>query len=245
MINNASKFIRKRGVDIIAITANRIDAIVWYVSECYQLICKDNPKYQIDRKNSKIKFEDYLRFRLVDDYLRKNKCLIASKYPELAEINFHCEEQTEYYDINKKEKNADKIDITVNRLALQEAWNDTDENIYFAIECKRIKVLSDCEAYTIDTEKFANRSYLNTRLPLEGQLAFIESGKLNHNSVSTEINKRLPSRTTLTTKQLLINTSKHSSFNGCYQSIHKRNYNKKEDFEVLHLLFDYSSFVVE
>ena len=120
----------------------------------------------------------------------------------------------------------------------------TDENIYFAIECKRIKILPDCEDYILDTEKFANRNYTNTRLPFEGQIAFIENNKLTHQSVSNEINRRLPKRTTLNTTQLLKIISKHSIFSGCYYSIHKKNYGVNELFDVFHLLFDYSPFVV-
>ncbi len=244
MTNNASKFIRNRGVDIIAITANRIDAIVWYVAECYQLVCKDKPKYDFKKLKitSKIKQEDYLRFRLVSDYLRKNKPLIKSKCSDLSEIHFHCEEQFEYFDTIKKKNNADKIDITVSGIALQEYWNDTNDNIYFAIESKRIKILSDCEDYTIDTEKFAIRNY-PTRLPFEGQLAFIESSKLNHNSVSIEINNRFQKRTKLTTIQGLKQFDRHPTFKGCYQSIHTKYGSPKEKFKVVHFLFDYSDFV--
>ena len=90
MISNASKFIRNRGNDITALTRNRIDAIIWYVAECYQLICSDKPTSNISKTNSKVKFEDFLRFRLVTDYLRKNKALIKNKCAELSEINFHC-----------------------------------------------------------------------------------------------------------------------------------------------------------
>jgi hypothetical protein len=245
MSNNASNFIRNRGNNTIALTSNRIDTIIWYVSECYQLICNDNPKYDFKKLKitSKIKQEDYLRFRLVTDYLRKNKTLIETRCSELSEISFHCEEQFEYFDTVKKKDNADKIDISVNRLGLQEIWNDEDENIYFAIECKRIKVLSDCNYYTLDTEKFATRKYISTRLPFEGQLAFIESNTLNHISVSNEINRRLPKRKNLSTKQELINIVKHNVFNGCYHSIHHRNAKQKKKFEVFHLLLNYSSFI--
>jgi hypothetical protein len=246
MINNASNFIRNRGNDITTLTSTRIDAIIWYVAECYQLIKKDNPRYDFKKLKlkSKIKQEDYLRFRLVTDYLRKNKSLIKTKCSDLSEIEFHCEEQFEYFDLVEQKENADKIDITVSRLGLQEIWNDDAENIYFAIECKRIKILSDCEDYILDTEKFANRNYTSTRLSFEGQLAFIENSNLNHSSVSNEINRRLPTRTKLRTKQLLKNVTKHALFNECYHSVHNRNTKPEQKFEVLHLLLLYSPFVV-
>ncbi len=245
MMSNASNFVRNWGNEITALTSNRIDAIIWYISECYQLIRLDCPKYDFKalKLKSKIKQEDYLRFRLVTDYLRKNKALIKNKCAELSEISFHIEEQFEYFDLIEKKDSADKIDVSVSRLALQEIWNDEVENIYFAIECKRIKVISDCEDYTKDTEKFANRNYTTTRLPFEGQLAFIENNALTHSSVSAEINRRLPSRKKLTTKQPLKNVIMHTVFNGCYHSIHNRNTKLVQKFEVYHLLFDYSLFV--
>lgn len=246
MINNASKFIRNRGVNKTAITASRIDAIVWYVVECYQLVYKDKPKYSKSwvQTNTTLNFEDYLKMELVDSYLQKNKAVLLAKNTALADVTFNYETQKRFIDSIDGKQKPDKIDIYISRFGLQELWNDTDENIYFAIECKRIKILSDCEDYTLDTEKFATRNYSNTRLPFEGQLAFIESDKLNHKSVSTEINKRLPTRVKLKTIQLLKQVIKHSKFEGCYQSIHSKNNNSKETFEVLHLLFDYSHFVV-
>jgi hypothetical protein len=244
MINKASTFIKNRG-NKTAVTSSRIDAIVWYVAECYQLIKNDKPQYDFKKLKitSRIKQEDYLRFRFVTDYLRQNKSLIKSKWSDLSEIEFHCEEQFEYFDLIEKKENADKIDISVSRLGLQEVWNDSSENIYFAIECKRIKILSDCEDYTLDTENFANRNYTSTRLPFEGQLAFIENSTLNHSNVSIEINRRLPTRTQLETEQKLKSIKKHTLFNACYHSIHYRNTTPKQMFEVYHLLFDYSLFV--
>lgn len=240
----ASKFILNRGYSKTALTSNRINAIIWYIAECYQLIKQDKPIYDFRKLKitSKIKQEDHLRFRLVTDYLRLNKVLMTGKCSDLSEIDFHCEAQFEYYDVVEKKESADKIDISISRLGLQEVWNDVNENIYFAIECKRIKILSDCEDYTLDTEKFANRNYLSTRLPFEGQLGFIENEKLTHQLVSKEINSRLPNRN-LVTDQLLQNIEKHPRFDACYHSKHKRKDNAESRFEVIHLLLDYSSFI--
>ena len=108
MNSNASNFIQNRGNNITALTSNRIDAIIWYVAECYQLIEKDKPLYDFKQLKitSKVKQEDYLRFRLVTDYLRKNKNLIKSKCSDLSEIEFHCEEQFEYFDLVEQKENA-------------------------------------------------------------------------------------------------------------------------------------------
>lgn len=246
MISNASNFIRNRGNDKTALTSNRIDAIIWYVAECYELIKKEKPKYNLSwvKSNTTFNFEDYLKMELVDNYLQKNKPLLHQKLNELVDFSFKYETKEKYKDSTDGINKLDMIDIHISNLGLQKEWNDTNENIYFAIECKRIKILSDCEDYAIDTEKFAIRNYTSTRLPFEGQLAFIENNTLTHSSASNEINRRLPSRKKLTTKQPLKNVTKHNVFNGCYHSIHNRNSTYKEKFEVYHLLFDYSSFVI-
>jgi len=246
MISNASNFIRNRGKNATRLTSNRIDAIIWYVAECYELIKEKKPKYSLSwvKSNTTFNFEDYLKMELVDNYLQKNKQLIFSKTNDLVEFTFNYETEKRFVDNVDGKHKRDKIDIYVSNLGLQEQWNDTNENIYFAIECKRIKILSDCEDYTLDTEKFANRDYTSTRLSFEGQLAFIERNTLNHSSVSNEINRRLPSRKKLTTKQPLKSVTKHTVFDGCYHSIHNRNTKPKQKFEVYHLLFDYSLFVI-
>ena len=242
--HNASKFIRNRGSFITALTSNKINTIIWYIIECYQLMLKDKPQYSIRwvKSNTAYNFEDYLKMELVDSYLQRKKQLIPSKSNDLVDFTFNYETEKRYKDSLNGKYKRDKIDVYVSNLGLQELWNDTNENIYFAIECKRIKILSDCEDYTLDTEKFANRNYLSTRLPFEGQLGFIENYKLTHQLVSKEINSRLPNRN-LVTDQLLQNIEKHPRFDSCYHSKHKRNDKPISPFEVIHILLDYSRFI--
>jgi len=244
-MSKASNFnLHRRNVDDI--TRNRIDAIIWYVAECYQLIKQDKPKYSLSwvKSNTTFNFEDYLKMELVDNYLQKNKPLLHQKLNELVDFSFKYETKEKYKDSTDGINKLDMIDIHISNLGLQDEWNDSNENIYFAIECKRIKILSDCEDYTLDTEKFSIRNYTSTRLPFEGQLAFIENNTLTHNSVSNEINRRLQLRKGLPTKQLLKSVTKHTVFDGCYHSIHHRKSKPKQKFEVYHLLFKYSNFII-
>jgi len=245
MLHSATSFILKRK-KVVSITDNRINNILWYIIECYSLLLKDNPKYskKYVSKKTTLHFEDYLKIRLVEDYLKKNKALLISKVSALEEITFHYETVKGFTDILDGKEKSDKIDIYVNKLGLKRKWAVEDEDLYFAIECKRIKVLSDCKDYLDDTQNFVNRKYNALRLPFEGQLAFIEDGTLTHISISTEINKRLKASSTIITKQFLSSKKINNSFNGCYPSIHKRNHGKKELFTIFHLLFDYSKIIV-
>lgn len=242
---NASNFIRNRA-NAVQITSSRISHIVSYVIECYQLLIANNRLYSISRvnQNSTLSFEDYLKMDLVDAYLIPNKHLLTGKISALEEITFNYETQKRFIDISDKKEKPDKIDIYINKLGLKKEWITHDEHIYFAIECKRIKVLSDTQEYISDIQKFCDRNYQNLRIPFEGQIGFIESHNLTHQDVSDEVNRRLKSSTTITTKQFLQLTTLVSSFDGSYSSIHKKNHGRKQLFSTFHLLFDYSKMVI-
>lgn len=132
-----------------SITESRIRNILWYVVECYTILRKEGLSYskQEVKQNTTIAFEDYLRNRFIQDYLVKNKSLLKQKISVLEEINFLCETQKEYIDSQDNKQKPDKIDIYINKLGLKDVWKDNDENIYFAIECKRIERLSDSAKY--------------------------------------------------------------------------------------------------
>jgi hypothetical protein len=229
-----------------AIIEKRIKIILWYVTECYLLTLKKYEKYSKIwvKNNTSIKFENYLRNRLVEDYLIKNKKLLKQKMLTLSETNFTCETEKEYVDLNDNKTKSDKIDVFVNKLGLQKEWNEHDENIYFAIECKRIEKLSDTTNYIDDIKKFSDRKHLNMRLPFEGQLAFIETSSITPVEISNNINKKLNEKKTIITDSFLKQILIHTEFEGTYLSKHKRNTDKQEIFSVYHLFFDYSNIVV-
>ncbi|MDR2651620.1 MAG: hypothetical protein LBC68_04825 [Prevotellaceae bacterium] len=231
----------------ITITEKRLKIILWYVVECYLLTLKDGKKYSKIgvKKHTSYKFENYLRTRLVEDYLIKNKDLLKQKTLALNDINFTYETEKEYIDSQDNKLKSDKIDVYINKLGLKGVWKENDENIYFAIECKRIEKLSDTNDYISDIEKFSNRNYLNTRLPFEGQLAFIEKSSITHIQLSDEINKRLNEKTIIITNNFLNPISIHPQFRSTYFSVHKRNTDTQRSFSIFHLLFDYSNIVVD
>lgn len=241
----ATNFIKNRK-EVVAVTFDRIHHILWYTIECYQLLKKGKTIYSKSwvKNNTTSHFEDYLKMELVDKYLIPKKEIISKRISQLEQINFSYETQKRYTDIHDGKEKSDKIDIYINKLGLQNEWNEQDENIYFVIECKRINILSDCKDYIIDVEKFVDRKHIHHRLPFEGQLAFIENNKLEDKKVADEINARLKSSGAIKTIQYLQLLQLHNSFKSSYTSTHKRNFEKKEPFSIFHLLFDYSQIVV-
>jgi len=223
------------------ITENRIENIIWYIIECYLLIVKNNEKYSKTLIKTKLKFENYLRNRLVEDYLVKNKTILIQKISCLNEINFICEAEKEYIDLQDNIIRSDKIDIYINKLGLQNEWKNNDENVYFALECKRITKLSDSTRYTSDIQKFVNRKHINTRLPFEGQIAFIEDKNINHVVLCNKINEILETHVTIVTKTPLNEIVLNNKFNGVYLSVHERN--SEANFSIYHLFFDYSNII--
>lgn len=243
-MTNASNFIQNRK-NVFSVTEKRIKNILWYIIECNNIFLNEtsipySKKWVKD--NTTITFEDYLKFELIDKSLVKNKHLLNDKLSVLESINFSAETQKRYIDTDGKQK-PDKIDVYINKLGLQNEWNESDENIYFAIECKRIKILSDAKNYIIDIDKFCKRNHTNLRLPFEGQIGFIENPKLNHSAISTEINKELKNGTSISTTNYLKNIELHNNFKGSYSSTHRKNFGKNSAFSIYHLLFNYSKIV--
>jgi hypothetical protein len=227
------------------ITENRIEKIIWYVIECYLLIVKNNEKYSKTwiNKNTKLKYENFLRNRLVEDYLIKNKTILMQEISCLSDINFAYETEKEYVDLQDYKIKSDKIDIYVNKLGLQNEWKDNDENIYFVLECKRIEKLSDTAHYTSDIKKFVNRKHIKTRLPFEGQIAFIENKNISYVMLHDKVNEILKNHKAIITKSLLNQIVLNNKHNGAYLSTHKRN--NSDDFSIYHLFFDYSNIINE
>ncbi len=243
-MSEASIFISNRKYSI---TENRIKNIFWYIGECYTLLVNSKISYSKSyvKNSTTIHFEDFLRFRLIEDYLIKNKELLKNRTSELDEINFTAETQKEFVDKNDNKQKVDKIDIFINRLGLTNTWGESEDKIYFAIECKRIKELYDTIQYLGDIEKFTKRAYLDIRLPFEGQLGFVENSSISHKEVVNTINSKLQSKKEITTDLLLENCVLNQNIESTYISKHKRNINNQESFSIYHIFLDYSTIVTD
>src|SRR5690554_4218170 len=243
MINSADNF--KPNVN--KLTEYRIQSVMKYIVYCYQKTLSDKKKYDYSKRGS-IAQEDYLRNGLVNDYLSKtyNKKYFKEHISDnpLVEITFHPEETKTYIDITTKKERNDKIDISIYESLIQEIWSEkTDDEIKFAVECKRINSLDDCKEYIKDIKKFTERPQTTFRLPLEGQIAFIENSLLVHNLVADDINKKLKANTSILTLDCLKQHTISDSFICSYKSRHRKKFSN-DNFKIYHLLLDYSSIVV-
>jgi len=241
---NASRF----KPDINKLTEFRIQQIVKYIIYCYLQILSDKKRYHYSTKG-KIPKEEFLRNGLVYDYLQKN-CnkeyyrQYISDNPSV-EITFHPEETMPYIDTETNESSTDRIDIAINESNLQSIWNDvTDNEIKFPVECKRINKLSDANNYIVDIEKFCKRNYIYTRLPFEGQIAFIEDQNISHDTLCNKINDILKNRNSIITDIFLNYIALNDKYNGTYLSKHQRNTGEQK-FSIYHLFLNYSDIVVD
>ena len=178
---------------------------------------------------------------MTDNYLRKN----IHSFEVLGQSeHIYFDKETEETHIQDNMEQTDKIDIYIRDSALKNSMTESNQNIYFAIECKRIKVKSDSKEYVQDIQKYVERNHTNLRLPFEAQIAFIENDKLNHKIISDEVNAILKETKTIITDTFLMPENLHNSFNETYLSKHKKNFENKDSFFIYHLMFDYSKVVL-
>lgn len=244
MISSADNF--KSNVN--RLTEYRIELVLKYIIYCYQKTLADNKKYDYS-KRGRISQESYVRNGLVNDYLAKtyNKDYFKQHISDTpsVEITFHPEETKTYIDSVTNEEREDKIDISIYESRIQELWSKkTNDEIKFAIECKRINNYNDCNEYIMDIKKFTERNHRTFRLPIEGQIAFIETSSLNHNLVAENINKKLEDNSLIFTLDYLKHYQINDLFQGSYKSRHRKEIQEKEPFEIYHLLLDYSSIII-
>lgn len=227
------------------LTEYRIKLVLQYIAHCYLEMINEGKKYDFSKKG-KLQKEDFLRNGLVEDYLSKKQYKdyyknSISDNPNV-EIYFQKEENQVYK--NNGKLADDYIDISVKETKLSEVLSgETSDEIKFAIECKRIKEASDYNEYIKDIKKFSERPFTTFRLPFEGQIAFIESAKINYALVKTEINSRLKKSTEIRTIKLLSPLQIHDKFSGSYSSSHQKSFDKKSSFSIYHLFFNYSLIV--
>jgi len=240
MSDSLRQFNLKRNHSLVE---HRLRTILCYVIDSYKLLVADGTKYDLSKikETSTYKIEDYLSNELVDKYLKMNLHLINNS--QLSEIIITKQSEELYTDAIDKRDKPDKIDIYITNLNLGRLLEDKPVQLYFAIECKRIRKQSCIKEYVSDIRKFCNREYRLTRLPLEGQIAFIENPEYNADYVSTEINKELELQNDITTKKYLDRELLHSEFNDSYHSIHLKNFPPYNPYSIYHLFLSYSSIV--
>ncbi len=230
---NATSYVKNRAK--LALTKIRVKQILVCVIISYEKIIAEGVVFDYSQRG-KIKPEDFLRNRLVDDYLENELSLIdiGTEY-----FTANKEVTEEYTSTGDNVLHNDPIDIHIVDKGLKNSWGRNTKP-YFAIECKRLGSIAD---YINDTKKFTERNYSRLRLPLEGQLGFIENINWNHIIVSDKINDKLSSNTDIETTRKLESFVLRENFNGSYISDHIKK--DKTPFSIFHLFFDYSKIVLK
>jgi len=202
------------------------------------------PQYSISKTGKTItyKFEEYLTSELVENYLNKKISLLNRS--QINQILFTTEATRKYTDPKDQKEKPDKIDIYITNLNLEKELSSNPQP-YFAIECKRIRKQSSFDEYISDIKKFSERIHNQTRLPYEGQIAFIENPSYPHSITKDNINGKLQIHKTIKTIQLLEASMIHQNFYGSYYSKHLRNFGENNVYAVFHLMFDYTKIVVD
>lgn len=229
---DASNYIKNR--EKLSLTRKRIKEVLVCVINSYEKIISDGVVFDYS-KRGKIKQEDFLRNRLVDDYLETE---LRSLGLGTERFTINKETSEEYSSLVDNILHNDPIDIHIVDKAQQESWGK-DTKPYFAIECKRI--VSSVTDYIGDTKKIAEREYSKLRLPFEGQIGFIENSALTHVSISEKINKNLALNAKIVTTKQLEPYKLKDNFDASYLSEHKKK--NSIDFTVYHLFLNYSNIV--
>lgn len=241
-------------IPFVASTENKNDVtktlflnILQYMVFCYNKLLSDNVKFskQACKENTSLKFEDYLKFRFIDNYLNrptnKRDCTIY----DIQTITFQAEVE-KLYTINNYTQ-GDKIDIFVSNLSLNHFGNNVaQEDIYFAFECKRLANTSKNNDYINDIVKFVERSY-NFRLPYNGMIGFVEKYNPSVDSIISDIENKLQKHQSI--KSIASNGNILQKFpiqNIVYgrYSMHNHNY-QNHKIEIGHLFLDYSKMVIQ
>ena len=239
-MNDARKFIQKRKIRHAKVLFLQT---LEYVVFCYNRLKQDNEKTTVCYRKTDVDFafEDWLKIRLVEDYLQQQRDHFH--YSTIKEIRFQYETEKMYKDTKNKQR-RDKIDIFITNLGLQTYWSGVvEEDVYFSIECKRLKNRSKNAEYLTDIQKFTEREY-KFRFLFEGMIGFVEKSSIDIVTIINDINKRLQDTPSIITTQELT-PFKVKNFQYHRLSKHKKNFPPNAQFEVHHLFFDYSNMIVD
>jgi hypothetical protein len=238
MNKGSRKFARKRA---ISHSKKLFLQLLEYVTFCYSCLKQNKICYSESwcKNNTAFSFEEWLKIRFIEDYLRKfREHFHCSK---IETIRFYPETQPNYKDMAGKIR-GDKIDIFITNLGLQRYWNGiVEEDIYFAIECKRLKNRSKNAEYLTDIQKFVTREY-KFRFPFTGMIGFVEKSSISIDDIIDDINQRLQNSSAITTIQELTPFGLNK-FNYCRVSKHEK-ITSNDPIEVYHLFFDYSNIII-
>ncbi|MFK7946769.1 MAG: hypothetical protein AB8G11_04205 [Saprospiraceae bacterium] len=224
--------------------------MIEYVCYSYQQIVTTNVTYSRSycKEQTKYTFEDFLKIRLVVDFLQNRSNKLNFKYAnEIEPLTFQYETEKEYE--QDKFLKSDKIDIFISNLGIQKYWqNMNNEDLYFAVECKRLSNKGKSNEYLTDTQKFTDRNYKTFRFPFNGMAGFIE--KLSTSSISQVINdldNRLLTHQHITSEiknNKILHDFPMQDFQYCRVGKHYHSVTNQK-IEVFHIFLNYSNNIVD
>ncbi len=190
------------------------------------------------REKTKAKPENYLKYDLVDHYLKKYK----KEFPTLTQLRFVCE--AGIFDWEKGREAF--IDIAVYSIFVGKAWKLSedfdDEDYYFSFECKRLENLGKNQLYIKQgIKRYVESSYARA-MRFAGMIGFVEKGDIV--KIKDDINCRLSEFNKtgeLTTVQMLHFFKVEERFTFSYSSRHERV--KNSPIDLYHLFLDYTAII--
>lgn len=233
---NASGFNRSRKT-VDSSTKKSVNQILICIINCYKKIITDGVVFDFSKRGT-IKHEDFLRNRLVDDYLEKELNALNNS---TIDYTVNKEVTEEYISLIDNILHPDPIDIQIiiKDFSLKDSMTDEGKT-YFAIECKRLT--TTVSEYIDDIKKFTERKYIKRRLRIEGQIGFIENKKWNCLKAKTLINENLKkNEEIIITQSDLKQYSLNTNFEGSFQSQHLKK--DESNFKIYHLFLNYSKVV--
>lgn len=224
----AASFIKRRKSRQITPQGKDVLKLIIY---CYKKI-HENECFEMTRTGSPTKLENVLKYNLVD-YLTKNK----KQFPLTKRLLFVAEAA----DFDNQNHREAFIDI-----AVYNAFNSfkvspgiyTEEDYYFAFECKRLENNSKNDDYIKKgIRKYVGNKYARA-MPFAGMIGFVEKGNIFR--IKDDINRRLielNQRGEIKTPRLLEFEEIEKDFRFTFLSSHCRE--ASSHIDLYHLFLDY------
>ena len=226
-----------------------------YIVFCYQNINEKYSKSNFIATSKHNRFEDFLKYKLVDDYLNQDTQKRKFEDKTVKTLSFFSEAIKVYQDNSIQEgENKNDIFVQVKPINTTKSWEEDDDEItdkkkilgtvatqneaWLQIECKILDGKSSQNtAYIDDIFKFCERSYKYEYQPFAGLIAFVNA-KTKMNGHHEKINTALSKRKDIVTVQTLQTFTIRTDFEYSYQSIHK--HRLKHNMDLYHVFLDYS-----
>lgn len=214
---DASSFVKSRDI-----YDNNFKKVLNLINYCYNILISEEKPHKYPKK---FQLEIHLTKMLVS-YLKKYKFEFG-----LDNLGFELE-----VGLEQENGHLKFLDIKVCNVShyFMDAYI---EDIYYAIECKRLDESSDKITYYIKGGilRFVKSEYAKN-LHSASMVGYVENGNLN--KIIDKINVKLKAGLADIETEKLLNKYVINRHNSCYHSIHLK-YDSAEKIDIYHLILDY------